>query len=142
MRKKRLSVRLIAIILIMMSVPVVITVGLHRYNRDALEGEVAQRLYRERYATYDDVLDHVEVTYDKYLGLSYVSDGMQLSLARYDAHLRIVRKDGILLYDSRNPTEVRNALNMEYELKLIADRGDLFSTQGKYIRPISEGNEV
>lgn len=142
MHRKRLSVKLTIIILLLMLVPILITLGLYRYNMEIVEKDTVQKMFRERYTTYDQVFDHVEVAYDQYLGVDYISTGVELSLERYNAHLRVVRKDGILLYDSKYPTEVRNSLNMEYELKLISEQGDLFSTNGKYIRPINEGNEV
>ncbi|QRN86089.1 HAMP domain-containing protein [Clostridia bacterium] len=142
MRRSRLSVKLISIVLILMLIPVLTTLLLYRYNMSIVEKDTVEKMFRERYAIYDQVFDHVEVAYDEYLGIDYLSAGVKQSLDRYNAHLRVVRKDGILLFDSKYPTEVRNSLNMEYELKLISEQGNLFSTNGKYIRPINEGNEV
>ncbi len=142
MQKGKLGIKLVTIVLVMMLFPIFITFSLYRYNMDIVEKDAVQEMFRERYSIYDQVFDHVEVSYDKYLGISYLSSGVRQSLERYNAHLRIIRADGILLYDSWYPTQVRNSLNMEYELKLISEQEDIFSTNGKYIRPINEGRDV
>lgn len=139
---KSLRIRLVVVVVLMMFLPVVVTMAVYQYNLERLEKDAVDKVFRERYSTYDQIFDHVEVAYNHYLGLDYISDGVKMNLLAYDAHLRIIRADGILLYDSIYPTEVRDQLNLHEELKLISEGADLLSSIGKYIRPINENNVV
>ncbi len=138
MTRSKLMSKLLILSAVIVLVPVITTAYFYQANMIEVETSTVQRMFRERYASYDRVFDFVEVTFDPEMGVEYTSRGIQQLLDNYGARLQIIRPDGLLLYDSDEPGGERRQVDLNYELKLISERTDLFSTRNKYMRPVRQ----
>lgn len=138
MTRSKLMSKLLILSAVILLVPVITTAYFYQANMIEVETSTVQRMFRERYASYDRVFDFVEVTFDPEMGVEYTSRGIQQLLDTYGARLQIIRADGLMLYDSEEPGTERTQVDLNYELKLMSERADLFSTRNKYMRPVRQ----
>jgi len=137
MSRTRLSVKFAGLLSLVVLIPILSTLYVYQGNMDLVETGTTQKMFRERYASYDQVFDYVEVTYGRDMGVPRISRAIQQLLNHYQARLQVVRADGTVLFDSEDPMAPPAVMDLNYELKL-SDPRDLFSTRNKYIRPLRQ----